>query len=305
MVVEGIIILGFAIIRVVEQKRRQKRRIAIHNAKNREAFHLMNENFFSKGVKDSLLHIVQSIREKYPNIEIKTELKNNTVPLMIPLAQLENIVINLLKNAVEALPEGGKIDIKTQSCSGRFEFRIRDNGKGIPEKIKKKIFKMGYSDKKEKNHGMGLYFVKKEIEKAKGKIVLEEDSEYTTFKITIPQRRIEAVVIEDEPVLRQILVTILKKAGFLVTGFQRIEQIDYQNVDALYLDIMLWNKNSLSEYKKIRERYPNLVIIFMSASQEHKALSNILKTDKRTEILLKPYHESEPVDKLIKLLAKN
>ena len=129
-------------------------------------------------------------------------------------------------------------------------------------------------DKKEKNHGMGLYFVKKEIEKAKGKIVLEEDSEYTTFKITIPQRRIEAVVIEDEPVLRQILVTILKKAGFLVTGFQRIEQIDYQNVDALYLDIMLWNKNSLSTFS-LYDIFFYLSIFFF------KNLYNQLKFDSK------------------------
>ena len=101
------------------------------------------------------------------------------------------------------------------------------------------------------------------------------------------------------------LTVILKKAGVSVVSFSRFEQIDYKKVDVLYLDVMLWGKSCLKEYADLRQKNPNLIIIFISGSDAHDGLKDILVRDNRAALLLKPYHESEPVDKLINLLAKN
>lgn len=71
-------------------------------------------------------------------------------------SELFEVLVNLLKNAVEALPRGGHIGIQTQVQDDRVVLRVRDNGMGIPKNLIRKVFEPFFTTKGSQGTGMGL-----------------------------------------------------------------------------------------------------------------------------------------------------
>lgn len=83
--------------------------------------------------------------------------------------QLYTCLENLLNNSIEAMPEGGVIDIETRSQNGSVSVEIRDTGPGIPEEVMKNLFTPFFTTKSV-GSGLGLYTSKEIIEKMGGNI---------------------------------------------------------------------------------------------------------------------------------------
>jgi len=102
--------------------------------------------------------------------------------------QLLRCFNNLLKNAIEATPaeRQGIIDINYQLTSKNILLTIKDNGQGIPEHLREKIFEPNFTTKSS-GTGLGLAFVKNSIENAGGKVWFETKlGEGTTFYFSLP-----------------------------------------------------------------------------------------------------------------------
>ncbi len=100
---------------------------------------------------------------------------------------MQQALMNLVQNAFEASGEEGKISIHYKCMDDRIEIMISDNGKGIPEDRKKKIFDLYYTSKKD-GTGLGLSITQKIIEQHRGTISFESAlNKGTTFKILLPQ----------------------------------------------------------------------------------------------------------------------
>ncbi|AFH49893.1 Signal transduction histidine kinase [Ignavibacterium album JCM 16511] len=98
--------------------------------------------------------------------------------------QLSRMFINFIRNSIQA--NANKILIKIERKENKFEIRITDNGTGIPEEIRDKIFIDNFTTKIQ-GMGLGLSMAKRFIENINGTIELESSSEKgTTFKIIIP-----------------------------------------------------------------------------------------------------------------------
>jgi PAS domain S-box-containing protein len=104
--------------------------------------------------------------------------------------QIKQVLINILQNAIEAMPSGGNIHISlSQADKHSLCLRIRDEGCGIPEDRLEKLGEPFYSSK-EKGTGLGLMISYKIIEKHRGKIgVSSRVLEGTTFDITLPLKQ--------------------------------------------------------------------------------------------------------------------
>lgn len=103
--------------------------------------------------------------------------------------QMLRVFNNLIKNSVQAIqePADGLIKIKLTSDSVNHNILFSDNGKGIPEEMKEKVFYPNFTTKSG-GMGLGLAMVKSIIENAKGSIRFEsQESEGTTFFITLPK----------------------------------------------------------------------------------------------------------------------
>ena len=102
--------------------------------------------------------------------------------------QLLRCFNNLLKNAIEAAPvdRPGVIEINHLITSKNILLTIKDNGNGIPEELREKIFEPNFTTKSS-GTGLGLAFVKNSIENAGGKVWFETIlGEGTTFYISLP-----------------------------------------------------------------------------------------------------------------------
>lgn len=102
--------------------------------------------------------------------------------------KLERAFYNLLLNACQAIaPNPGKVDVKIQKGPVGVEIRLRDNGPGIPEHLRDKIFEPFVSHAKEHGTGLGLTIVQKIIEEHGGTIRLADASPgRTTFELMLP-----------------------------------------------------------------------------------------------------------------------
>jgi PAS domain S-box-containing protein len=99
---------------------------------------------------------------------------------------LRQALTNLLFNAVEAMPEGGTIDIELSSAHGKAEIYIRDRGQGIPEDLKQKIF-LPFFTTKEKGTGFGLALVQKIIISHSGSIDVDSrEGGGAVFRVVLP-----------------------------------------------------------------------------------------------------------------------
>ena len=100
--------------------------------------------------------------------------------------QFQQVFINLINNAIDALSKGGRLSVETKSDDKRVIVEFKDNGPGIPEVEKSKIFEPFFSTKGEA--GLGLTISKDIINNHHGKIELKtEEGKGTTFTVSLPK----------------------------------------------------------------------------------------------------------------------
>ncbi len=101
--------------------------------------------------------------------------------------QIQQVVINLLINGIEAMNGSGKLTVETMASDGHIQIKVSDTGCGFPEEDKEKIFRPFYSTK-EHGTGLGLSISRRILETHKGKILtLSEKDKGSTFTIMIPK----------------------------------------------------------------------------------------------------------------------
>lgn len=109
-----------------------------------------------------------------------------TVPL--DAEKFEQAVLNLLINALEAMPQGGRLIVRVTLAEGAFRVSVQDSGSGIPVEIRPNLFQPYFSTK-ERGSGMGLALSEKLIGQHGGHIDYHTGPEGTTFEIAIPIER--------------------------------------------------------------------------------------------------------------------
>lgn len=106
----------------------------------------------------------------------------------VDAVRLEQILLNLLVNARDAQPDGGRIVVRTVgSASGRVVLEVEDEGPGVPPEIQHSIFETFFTTKsEEKGSGLGLSTVRLLVDEAGGKIALRSSSKGACFRIDLP-----------------------------------------------------------------------------------------------------------------------
>jgi two-component system NtrC family sensor kinase len=149
-------------------------------------------------VNDVLSHTVRFISKQaiFRNVEIIADLQGDLPPVVGDPIQFEQVVLGLMVNATEAMPDGGRIFIKSVSVPERkcVEISILDTGCGISEENLQRIFEPFFSTKGEKSIGIGLAVSFNIINQHGGR--LEVDSklgEGATFRIIMPLDNAELI----------------------------------------------------------------------------------------------------------------
>jgi two-component system, sporulation sensor kinase A len=120
------------------------------------------------------------------NVAINLDTYDENLTALCNVDQIKQVFINLVKNAIEAMDNGGIINIEAKVDERWIVVTIKDNGKGIPNEIKNKLGEPFYTTK-EKGTGLGLVICYNIIAEHKGKIdFVSEDGVGTTFTIRLP-----------------------------------------------------------------------------------------------------------------------
>lgn len=105
---------------------------------------------------------------------------------------VKQILLNLIKNAVEAMPEGGELSIASAGGVYRdgaiyVELRVADNGPGIPAQVLSRLFEPVQSTKGDGHAGLGLAIVKTIVKELRGFVTCRSSSQGTSFEILLPK----------------------------------------------------------------------------------------------------------------------
>jgi len=166
-------------------------------------------------VEDTLTMVSRMIPK---NVAVKKELSEPLTSIEGDVSQIEQVLLNLILNAVDAMPEGGEITIRTQEISlpdrrrylvhlppGRYvHLSVADTGVGIPQEHLPHIFEPFYTTKERgKGTGLGLAMVYGIVKEHKGEITVESKvGEGTVFDIYLPVSEKKAISMSEEGEVR-------------------------------------------------------------------------------------------------------
>ena len=120
------------------------------------------------------------------NLQVSISIEESFPQFTADFAMLKRALMNLIQNAVQAMPKGGSLNINAK-CKGKHAYiSVEDTGEGIPEEVKSKLFTPLFTTKS-KGQGFGLAVVKRLVEAQGGKISFEsKQGKGTTFTIQLP-----------------------------------------------------------------------------------------------------------------------
>ncbi|HEY9509317.1 MAG TPA: ATP-binding protein [Verrucomicrobiae bacterium] len=119
-------------------------------------------------------------------LHVKTKLDRRLPDAPLDLIQIQQVLVNLLKNAMQATTKGGAITLQTGEGSDGVWVSVADTGGGIPQEQLNRIFEPFYTTKK-KGSGLGLMIVQRIVRAHNGRMDLESDvGRGTTFRIWFP-----------------------------------------------------------------------------------------------------------------------
>ena len=127
------------------------------------------------------------------SIKIEKELSPALPLVMADFDQLQQVSINLIMNALQAMPEGGRLTLRTSADDDQLKIEVQDTGHGISKDNMRKLFTPFFTTKeKGKGVGLGLAMAYGIIQRHKGRIeVQSKEGEGTTFTIYLPRHHEE------------------------------------------------------------------------------------------------------------------
>ena len=141
---------------------------------------------------ESLARILEDSLFSDDNRDLTLKLGNQSTQVAAGATRIRQVVINLVRNAAESLPEnGGTVEVRTASPIWQnqrtwVELEITDTGTGIPGEIRDALFSPVTSTKGEGHSGLGLSIVKQLVDDMEGIIACRTGQEGTTFRILLP-----------------------------------------------------------------------------------------------------------------------
>lgn len=246
-------------------------------------------------------------------IEIKMERNFSDVPdIKGAPTELREVFVNLILNAVQAMPEGGTITFDTfVDDRGRACARIRDTGVGMTDEVLQNIFEPLFTTKGEQGTGMGLSASYGIVQEHEGEIdVSSTPGEGTEFVVSFPplQQRtpdadpdnadethdqsIQVLVVDDEDMVRSIADQLLTLNGHDVacaqSGSEALSFLDDTAFDIVFTDFGMPEMTGAELASRIRQTHPELPVILLTGYTDTAAAVESVDA-----ILSKPFKIAE------------
>jgi hypothetical protein len=263
-------------------------------------------------VTPKVLDVNQSVRAVEPMLRRLIGEQNRLVlaldaatgRIMCDAGQLDQIVINLVINARDAMPDGGTITVETANAvfdeayaiehmdvdPGQYvRVSVTDTGVGMDHETRQHIFEPFFTTKDVgKGTGLGLATIYGIVSQAGGHIWLySEPGHGSTFKLYFP--RVDAgarsadvpearpgatartiVVVEDDPMVQGVTAALLERAGYRVLAFDdghealRMILSGEHNVDLVVTDVIMPDISGIEVAERVMDRLPGVGVVLLS-----------------------------------------
>jgi PAS domain S-box-containing protein len=201
-------------------------------------------------------------------------------------SELREVFVNLVVNAVDAMPRGGRLLVSCRRKDGRLQLHFTDNGTGMPEDVRQKIFEPFFSTKGAHGTGLGLSVSYSIIERHSGAIsVVSEPGHGATFTIDLPAAaaesqsedlsttlseapRLKILVVDDEEPVRETLAEMLVAVNHTVelagSGQQAVQKMRTGTFDFVFTDLAMPEMDGWETARLIRKGWPGVRIVLVT-----------------------------------------
>jgi CheY-like chemotaxis protein len=264
-------------------------------------------------------------------ITVETELADELPAVVGDARQLQQVCLNLVTNAVQAMAAlgGGTLVVTTRASGAHVVLDMRDTGHGIPERAKAHIFEPFFTTKEEgEGTGLGLSVSYGIVTAHGGRIeVASTSSAGTTLRVTLPAAAelavhstepelgapilrspvagIRLLFIDDEPTLRAGMQAFGELRGFTVLtardGFAGLEMVRTSSVDAIVCDLLMPGMDGAAFHELLRRERPGLAArtVFITGDV---VTNNTVTAPTKQPVLTKPFAFEKLEEILIALM---
>ncbi len=266
-------------------------------------------------------------------IELDVSLEARDLSVALEPSQLQQVLLNLVLNARDAMPSGGRITLRTTldlaSEPPGVCIEVEDTGVGMSADVRARIFEPFFSTKSsERNSGLGLATVYGIVQQADGVIAVESvPGRGTCFRITLPSvsrtsrptsppPRMSVpvmgqgvLVVEDEPEVRRAICRGLSRQGFTVFDADGIDRatelasLHRDSVRVLLTDVVMPVASGIDVAREVRRIVPGVEVVFMSGYADEAFAPSGMLTEIGT-ILPKPFLPEEAGQRIREVLAR-
>lgn len=266
------------------------------------------------------------------NIDVSTHLDPNVGTVRADASQLEQALLNLVSNARDAMPNGGKLLIETAVLTADdvkrlrldqqvdwMAIRVRDDGTGMTDEVKAQIFQPFFTTKERgKGSGLGLALAYSVMDQSGGEIRADSAPGHgTTMHLLLP-RLTESVtpvapredvpehlggtetvlLTEDEDAVRSVAVAALERRGYRVLAATdgeaalAISRAFGGTIDLLVTDVVMPGMSGRELADMLTRARPGLPVLYVSGYTEDAVVLQGLTSDERS-LLPKPFTSLE------------
>ena len=215
-----------------------------------------------------------------------------TASVLGDAVELREVLVNVIYNAIDALPSGGEIRMGSQETNGRVVLTVTDNGTGMTPEVKSRLFDPFFTTKGKGGTGMGMAVSFGIIRRHIGSIDVEsEPGRGTTFRISLPiaedtrvnpetestqlegfagEDKIRVLVVDDETAVREVLREALEAEGCEVlvaeSGEMALKLYDARGgkLDVVFTDIGMPEMSGWELASEIRKRSDSIPLAIVS-----------------------------------------
>jgi signal transduction histidine kinase/DNA-binding response OmpR family regulator len=200
--------------------------------------------------------------------------------------ELREVLTNLITNAVDAMPDGGRCTVRLDARPDWAAISVKDTGVGMPEEMRRRVFEPFFTSKGPRGTGLGLAVSWGIVTRHGGTIEVDSaPGEGSTFVVRLPipvslpdsvtgmtvappSRTARVLIIEDEPEVQAVLADMLREAGYVVVvakdGPNGLERCEQESMDIVLSDISMPGLSGWDVATRLRTRFPEIPIGFVT-----------------------------------------
>jgi len=221
-------------------------------------------------------------------LPLQLELERGAVPVVMGRpAELNEVVTNLILNAIDAMPQGGTLTIRTRRHGDRqVVFTVQDTGIGMTDEVRKRIFDPFFTTKGEEGTGLGLPVSYQIVKRHGGEMRVDsQPGGGTTFTVTLPvgtvagfseppetdpanDRKARILLVDNDPQVMTILGEMLRDAGHEVrsagSGNDALQAFSPGAFDLVMTNIGMVGMNGWELAERLRKRDPRVPLVFIT-----------------------------------------